>query len=123
MAQCREYRADGQPCKGTATGPEGYCWAHDPANADRRRAQASKAARTKPNRELREVKSLAAELTQKVLSGELEPQRAAVANQLTQTRIRAIEQQRKIRETEDLEERLQQLEASLPKSNGKPSRR
>jgi hypothetical protein len=38
---------------------------------------------------------------------------AAVANQLVNTRLRAIEQERKIRETEELEVRLEALEGVL----------
>jgi hypothetical protein len=40
-----------------------------------------------------------------------------VANQLINTRLRAIEVERKIRETEDLEERIAALEA-VPRQNG-----
>jgi hypothetical protein len=49
-----------------------------------------------------------------VLSGELETGRAAVANQLVNTRLRAIEQERKNKETEDLEARIEALEAKQP---------
>jgi hypothetical protein len=38
-----------------------------------------------------------------------------VANQLINTRLRAIEQERKNKETEDLEARLEDLEAKIPK--------
>jgi len=48
-----------------------------------------------------------------VLSGELPTGQAAVANQLINTRLRAIEQERKIKETEELEERLEALEGVL----------
>jgi hypothetical protein len=71
---------------------------------------ASKAARSKPSRELRDVKALCEDLTERVLAGELPTGPAAVANQLTNTRLRAIEQERKNRETEDLEERIERLE-------------
>jgi hypothetical protein len=113
MAVCRATKANGEPCTLAATGPQGLCWAHDPANRDRRRRMASKAARSKPNRELSSVKALLEDLTERVLSGDLETGRAAVANQLVNTRLRAIEQERKIRETEELAERLEALEGVL----------
>ena len=96
-----------------ANGPHGLCWAHDPKNAERRRKGASRGGRAKASRELPAIKSLLADLTERVLSGELETGRAAVANQLVNTRLRAIEQERKIRETEELEERLEALEGVL----------
>jgi TolA-binding protein len=74
---------------------------------------ASRAARSKPNRELRDVKALCEDLTERVLVGDLLPGPAAVANQLTNTRLRAIEQERKNRETEDLEERIEDLEERI----------
>jgi hypothetical protein len=110
MAVCRATKANGEPCKAPATGPHGYCWAHDPANAERRSRMASKAARSKPNRELPSIKVLLEDLTERVLSGELPTGQAAVANQLINTRLRAIETERKIKETEDLEARIEALE-------------
>ena len=85
--RCRATKANGEACKAPATGPHGLCWAHAPENAEKRRRMASKAARSKPNRELRDVKALLADLTNRVLGEEgvepLEAGRAAVANQLT----------------------------------------
>jgi hypothetical protein len=74
---------------------------------------ASKAARSKPNRELPSIKALLEDLTERVLSGELATGQAAVANQLINTRLRAIETERKIKEAEELETRLEALEEVL----------
>jgi hypothetical protein len=53
------------------------------------------------------------DLTARVLAGELETGRAAVANQLVNTRLRAIEQERKMRELEEMVDRLEALEVVL----------
>jgi hypothetical protein len=45
-----------------------------------------------------------------VLAGEIETARAAVANQLINTRLRTIELERKIKETDELEARIGALE-------------
>ena len=113
MTLCRATKANGEPCTLAANGPQGFCWAHDPANRDKRRRMASKAARSKPNRELSTIKALLEDLTDRVLSGELPTAQAAVANQLVNTRLRAIEQERKMRELEDIAERLEALEGVL----------
>ncbi len=118
MDRCGFIKGTGERCKGTATGPHGLCWAHAPENAERRRRMASKAARSKPNRELRDVKALCEDLTDRVLAGSLLPGPAAVANQLTNTRLRAIEQERKNRETEDLEARIEALERAREREKG-----
>jgi hypothetical protein len=114
MDICRATKASGDPCKAPATGPHGFCWAHDPANAEQRSRMASKAARSRPGRELVRVKAQLEDLTRDVLAGELETSRAAVANQLVNTRLRAIEQERKIKEMEDLEARIEALESKQP---------
>jgi hypothetical protein len=122
MDRCGFIKGSGERCKGSATGPHGICWAHAPENAERRRRMASRAAKSKPNRELRDLKALLSDLTERVLGGEgvehLESGRAAVANQLINTRLRAIEQERKNRETEDLEARIEALERTHEQKKG-----
>jgi hypothetical protein len=113
MAVCRATKANGEPCTLSANGPQGVCWAHDPANREKRKRMASKAARSKPSRELIRLKAQLVDLTKDVLSGEIETGRAAVANQLINTLIRAIEQERKMRELGELAERLEALEEVL----------
>jgi hypothetical protein len=76
---------------------------------------ASKAARAKPNRELRDIKAQLQDLTEQVLAGTLETGRVAVANQLINTRLRAIEQERRVKEIQDLEARIEALERSQQK--------
>ncbi len=110
MGVCRGTKANGEACRAPATAPHGLCWAHAPENAEKRRRMASRAARSKPNRELRDVKALCEDLTKRVLEGSLLPGQAAVANQLINTRLRAIEQERKNKETEELEARIEALE-------------
>ena len=81
-----------------------------PKNAEQRRRRASKGGRGKANTEIRDLKSLIADLTDRVLSGELEKGKAAIANQLINTQLRAIELERKVRETEELEQRISAIE-------------
>jgi hypothetical protein len=118
MVVCRGTKANGEACKAPATGEHGLCWAHAPENAEKRRRMASRAARSKPNRELRDIKALCEDLTERVLEGTLLPGPAAVANQLINTRLRAIEQERKNRETEDLEARIEALERTQEREKG-----
>jgi hypothetical protein len=114
MAVCRATKANGEACVLSANGPQGLCWAHDPANREKRQRMASKAARSKkPNRELAGLKAQLQDLTKDVLAGDLETGRAAVANQLINTRLRAIEVERRVKEAEELEERLEALEEVL----------
>jgi hypothetical protein len=117
--QCTAVKRNGEPCTLPANGPQGLCWAHDPANAEKRRRGASRGGRAKANRELPTIKALLEDLTERVLAGELDTGRAAVANQLVNTRLRAIEQERKNKETEELEARIEALERAREKGAGK----
>jgi hypothetical protein len=120
---CKATKRNGEPCTLPANGQQGLCWAHDPKNAERRRKGASRGGRAKASRELPSIKALLEDLTERVLTGELQTGPAAVANQLINTRLRAIEQERKIKETEDLEARIQALEDLQPaKSKGAHNR-
>jgi hypothetical protein len=110
MARCAGNKPDGEPCERIVSASQTYCFAHDPANAERRSRSASRAARSKPNRELAALKAQLRAVADGVLGGTVEPKRGAVAVQALSALIRAIEQERKIRELEELEERIAALE-------------
>lgn len=118
-AQCTAVKRNGERCTLPANGPQGLCWAHDPANAEKRRRGASRGGKAKANREIVGIKAQLEDLVTDVLAGDLETGRAAVANQLVNTRLRAIEQERKNKETEDLEARIEALERTQEKGTGR----
>ena len=67
MERCRATKANGEPCKGTANGSDGYCWAHSPNNASERRRLASRAGkrggRGRPSVEVRQIKAKLKEIS------------------------------------------------------------
>lgn len=79
---------------------------------------ASKAARSKPNREIKELKGQLATLAEDVLGGRMDRGDAAVVNQIINTRARLVEIERKVRETEQLEERIEALEQAGEQQKG-----
>jgi uncharacterized membrane protein len=127
MNRCTAIKPDGQQCGASAIENSDRCWNHHPKYAEARKRKASKggrrAGRGRPQVETAAIKGLLEDLTQQVLSGELSTNVAAVANQLINTRLRAIEQERKIKETEELEARLTELEEALEaNAQAKPGR-
>jgi hypothetical protein len=123
MTRCGATKRDGTPCTLPAKGLSGYCWAHDPANREQRRKMASRAARSnrrnRPTRELQDVKHRLIDLANDVLEGRADRSCAAVAGQLLNTAIRALEVERKWHETDDLEARVAELEGYAAQGNGK----
>ena len=110
MARCAGIKRDGGRCTTVVEPPRTHCYQHDPDRADERRRNASRAARSRPSREIVGVKAQLQDLARDVLAGDVETGRAAVANQLINTRLRAIELERKVKETDELEARIEELE-------------
>ena len=109
--RCAAITRAGARCKLEATSGS-YCWSHAPENASARKVRARRGGKGRGAGEIADLKKQLEDLTTDVLAGELETRRAAVANQLINTRLRAIEQERKAKETDELEERIRRLEQS-----------
>jgi hypothetical protein len=113
MPQCAGIKRDGGRCTVVVGSGQSHCYAHDPARANERRRNASRGGRAKGSGELADLKKQIKDLASDVLEGSQDRGRAAVANQLYNTLIRAIEQERKLRELGELAERLEALEEVL----------
>ena len=108
--KCPAITQKGGQCTGNVKPGNYYCYWHDPANSDKRHRVAVKAGKSKKGRLAKDLHALLEDLTEQVVSGELEPYPASVAGQLIGVRLRLMEQERKIRETEELESRIEELE-------------
>ncbi len=108
--QCKANKRDGTACTLPATGQGGLCWAHDPKNAEKRRRGQSRGGRGKPTTEIRALKTQLEDLAAGVLAGTVDRGDAVAVNQIITTRARLIELERKVKEQDELEERIEQLE-------------
>src|SRR5215212_2081917 len=123
MTKCSGITQAGTACRSIPIDGSQWCYVHHPDRADERRRHGSKGGkrggRGRPRHETGAIKALLEDLTERVLAGELETGPAAVANQLINTRLRAIEQERKNKETEELEARIEALERARERRDGK----
>ena len=110
MPRCSGSKPDGTPCERIVGASQTHCHAHDPSRTEQRRRAASKAARSKPNREVAEIKQRLQTLASDVLEGQVARADAAVVSQIYNVLLRTLETERKIREQEELIERLESLE-------------
>ena len=117
MARCVAIKANGERCKVDAMPHSDRCWSHDASTADARRRRASKGGkrggRGRPVSELSALRVENADIRERLLEGELNPGVAAVAIQSINTDIRAVSVTLKAKEVEELEQRLEDLEAVL----------
>lgn len=111
MKKCDAIKQDCGRCERLVGPSQSYCYSHDPNRAEERRQAASKAAKAKnAGSELVEIKAHLKEIAEGVVEGTLQTGRGSVVSQIYGVLLRAIEQERKIKELEELEERLAALE-------------
>jgi hypothetical protein len=119
---CAGIKRSGGLCTVSVGREKVYCHHHDPIRAEQRRKAASRAGKSKPSKELLSIKAQLETLIEDMLSGELATGVGAVVNQLVNTRLRAIELERKVKETERLEERIEILERAAGQRPGGENR-
>lgn len=116
MPRCGGSKPDGSPCERIVPASQRYCYAHDPARAGERRRNASRAGKSRgseASREVRAVKQQLQEIADGVLSGSVDRADGAVAGQLLNVKLRALELERRWHTTDDLAARVGDLREAL----------
>ena len=112
MPRCAAQKRDGAQCTTIVKPSQTYCYQHDPTRAAERKRNASRAGKSKPSRELAQIKARLSELADDVLEGRVDRGVGAVASQILNVYLRAISVETKVKEVEELEERIRALEES-----------
>jgi hypothetical protein len=120
--QCRADKANGEPCTLPANGPDGYCWAHSPQHAERRRRTASRAGKAKANKEVSNLKDEVKVVIAGVESGSIDRSDGAVMLQGYRVLKDLVELGRKVKETDELLERVAVLERGREREQEKGAR-
>lgn len=117
MARCTFIKPGGERCKGVPVrGSEpGLCAAHHPDYQSQRRAGARRGGKVSGARigEMAEIKTEIKDVIAAVQEGELNRGVGAVVFQGYNTLLRAVEVERKVREADELEERIADMERRL----------
>jgi hypothetical protein len=98
-----------------------WCWNHpDHAQARRRRASkgGKRGGRGRPQAELSDIKRRLSDLADDVLEGRQDKAVAAVASQVLNVYLRAVSLELKVREQQEITERLEELETLLEQRKG-----
>jgi hypothetical protein len=116
LAKCSGITRSGERCMGVAIDASGLCYSHSPNHADARKRAARKGGqrggRGRPQTQLASLVSDNTDIREQVLRGEIMPNVGAVAIQSINAAIRAVKVGLELREQQDLEERLAELEAA-----------
>ena len=112
MPRCAAQKRDGAQCTTIVKPSQTYCYQHDPARAAERKRNASRAAKSKPSRELAGIKARLSDLADAVLEGRVNRGVGAVASQILNVYLRAISVETRVKEVQELEERIRALEKS-----------
>ena len=121
MKRCAALTKGGGRCQRIASDGSGYCYSHDPAMAEERRRNAQRAGqaggRGRPgmgaSAELAVVKGELRDVIGGVRDGSLERGTGAVLATLYNVLLRSLETQRRWHESDELERRLEALEADM----------
>jgi len=116
--KCAAIKANGTRCERLVKGSQTYCFAHDPARAAERKAFARRGGQTKSTGEVARLKVRLQQLADDTLSGEVDRGVAAVCNQIYGTILAAIRTELKVREVEEMEARLGELERLAAQHSG-----
>src|SRR5215212_10222444 len=119
MPRCSATKRDGEPCRITVEPGVEYCWAHDPANREQRQRITSRAGKSRPNKELLAIKERLSALADGVLEGSTDRAVGTVASQILNVYLRALEQERKWKELDEIEERISVLEQRARRGDGR----
>ena len=109
MSRCAGIKRDGGRCTLPADPDSGMCWLHDPARAPERQVHASKAARSKGNKEVAALKDELKALIADIRTGDLDRNDAAVMVQAYRALKDFIELERRVRETDELAAEIEDL--------------
>jgi hypothetical protein len=113
--RCSFIKAGGERCKRIATEGYTYCYSHDPERSSERSRNASKAGRIGGNGrsgldDTAQAKRYVKGLVSQLLSGDLQREIATACFMGLNTLARLVELERRIRETDELEARIEALE-------------
>jgi len=119
MSRCQGIKRDGGRCTASVAPGVQWCFNHDPERAADRKRNASRAGKSAGGREIRDLKRRISEVVDAVLEGSQDRGRAAVAIQGFNALRGVLELERKIRETEELEVRIEELERTTDEHKGR----
>lgn len=118
MGRCQGIKRDGGRCTASVAPGVQWCFNHDPERSADRKRNASRAGKSSGGREIRDLKRRISDVVDAVLEGSQDRGRAAVAIQGFNALRGVLELERKVKEQEEILERIAALERSAETTEG-----
>jgi hypothetical protein len=126
MSVCGFIKASGDRCRARAMKESQWCYVHDPALEEKRQRNNSKGGRRggkgRPSTVLARLQTRLEELAEQVLAGEVEQDVASTAGRLLNYSGTQMRNFLAARESEELEERVAELEEALERQKQEEKR-
>jgi hypothetical protein len=110
VARCSAIRVSGERCRGVPIRSSDLCAAHHPDYRERRRSGARRGGKARGTSEMASVKAEIKRVIEDVLESRIERGVGTAAFMGFNALLKAIETERRIREQDELEERITALE-------------
>src|SRR5215218_2093550 len=107
--RCTAITKGGERCKLDATGGS-YCWSHNPQFREQRRRQGARGGKARGSGSIAAVMRKIESVIDDILEGRLERGKGAVVFQGYNVLLKAYDTDRKLREVDELLERIERLE-------------
>ena|SRR5215217_4077714 len=122
--RCSAIKGSGERCKLDATNGS-FCWSHDPKYKEQRRRQGARGGKAKGSGSIAVIMRRIEGVIDDILEDRLDRGKGAVAFQGFNCLLKAYDTDRKLREVDELLERIERLEerASLDNSTARRSGR
>ncbi len=121
MAVCSYLKDDGTRCRAAPLRGEPWCYVHHPDLAQKRQAASRRGGhrggRGRPLAELAAVKRQLRDLADDVIAERIDRGNAAVASQVLNVYLRAVSVEVKVREQDEILQRIDALENSTPQAD------
>src|SRR5215203_825240 len=123
MNRCAAITNAGGRCSRYVNASKQYCYAHDPERGEERKRNAAKAGSVKTGpAEIQEIKREIRRIGKDVEKGDIQTGRASLMIQGLGSLRYFIELERRIKEPDELEQRLEQLDGAQPSGGGRGPR-
>jgi len=110
LPTCKGVKADGTACERVVKASQEFCYSHDKDRAEERKANASKAAKSKPSAMISELQIYLRNLIDEVREEEIDRETARVISQIAGSLLKSLAEGRKQASFDELRHQVEEIQ-------------